>query len=213
MHNGLETELNELANAMKQLAPSGFMIGLEIKGHRPMAMRSTYPKDWIEHYERQGYALFDPVVHWGMKFSGVIRWKELESSGLRADQKIVLEQAGLFGLKYGVALAHGSMAKGSTARNMMGAARSDRDFRDGEIDVLKRRFQRALDSAKETVNLDEKVRDALRVMKDAQSFEEGGAKLLVSAATIRKRIEKARKVFGTKNTLQTVAQAIEYGLL
>ncbi|MEO0930451.1 MAG: autoinducer binding domain-containing protein, partial [Pseudomonadota bacterium] len=60
-----------------QLAPSGHYIALRIGFAFPMEEVNAFPEDWISHYTKQRFMLFDPIVRWAYSNTGTIRWSEI----------------------------------------------------------------------------------------------------------------------------------------
>ena len=60
-----------------QLASSGYYVALRIGFAFPMEEVNAFPQGWINHYTKQRYMLFDPVVKWAYTSIGAIRWSEL----------------------------------------------------------------------------------------------------------------------------------------
>ena len=48
--------------ALRQLAPSGFYVGLHIWFTSPLIVLESYPRAWIDYYSEQVYALRHPTV-------------------------------------------------------------------------------------------------------------------------------------------------------
>jgi len=121
---GLEFGLAKLS----ELAPAGYALGLHIRFASAQIMVQTYDPRWIEVYTNRGYRMCDPLVSWGFGTEGAIRWSELD----HPDPHRVMAQAAEFGLRFGVAVAHGP----TSSRSIGGFARIDREFSDSEIDVI-----------------------------------------------------------------------------
>mgnify|MGYP001800883816 FL=1 len=45
-----------------QLAPSGYYVALRIGFAFPMEEVNAFPSDWVSHYTKQRFMLFDQVV-------------------------------------------------------------------------------------------------------------------------------------------------------
>lgn len=76
-----------------QLAPSGHYVALRIGFAFPMEEVNALPPEWIEHYTKQRFALFDPVLRWAYSNTGAIRWSGFDID----DPKKVIAQAQTFG--------------------------------------------------------------------------------------------------------------------
>ena len=117
-----------------QLAPSGYYIALRIGFAFPMEEVNAFPEDWISHYTKQRFMLFDPVVRWAYGNTGTIRWSEVDID----DPKRVIAQAQTFGMRYGVTVS--LFDSGADAqRSFASFTRSDREYTDLEVKLLKDR--------------------------------------------------------------------------
>ena len=75
-----------------QLAPSGYYVALRIGFAFPMEEVNAFPAEWINHYTKQRFMLFDPVVRWAYSNVGTVRWSEIPID----DPKRIIAQAQTF---------------------------------------------------------------------------------------------------------------------
>lgn len=88
-------------------------------GYYPMVesivMSSTFPAEWHAEYDANGYIAIDPTVkHWWTSTNPIV-WRKVEySEGKTGDlERMVMEQARVFGLRSGISVpVHGSGAEG-----------------------------------------------------------------------------------------------------
>ena len=110
---------------LRALCDSGFALAIHIRLTRPGLMYQTYDQAWSDHYSENGYMLSDPVVHFGLTQTGMVRWDDL------ADQDLVgvLRKAREFGLFNGWTYALGP----ANSRTIAGMTRSDRAHDAAEV--------------------------------------------------------------------------------
>ena len=111
--------------------PAGFAIGLHLTYTTPRYLLHTYPGPWQEIYVREGFAIRDPTVHWGLANVGWIAWSDLRKD----DPDHILDLAADHGMRYGVSVAiseHGS-------RTIASFARPDRAYTAPEAEIVRDR--------------------------------------------------------------------------
>lgn len=101
---------------------------MHIRFTRPTILYQTYPSEWIRFYRENGFMLSDPVIRWGLRESGFIRWSDIQDE----DHAGVMEKAKDYGLKYGVAFTVGQPA----SRSITGLTKSSGDFSGAEVDEM-----------------------------------------------------------------------------
>lgn len=72
--------------------------------------------------------LSDPVVRWGLRESGFIRWSDIQDE----DHEGVMAHASAHGLKYGVTFTLGR----PTSRSITGLTKSTGEFSGAEVDEM-----------------------------------------------------------------------------
>ncbi len=125
-----EFDLPRALGAFKDRAASGYAMGLHIEFTTPSYFFQSYPRPWVEHYQKAGLLMNDPTVSWCFENTGVCRWSDLD------DPAGVLAKAADYGMRYGIVIA--TTTGGS--HSMSGFARPDREFTQQEIDDLVDRF-------------------------------------------------------------------------
>lgn len=149
-------EIRRILTSMQEVAPAGFAIAFHIQFTTPAFLFQTYPKEWINLYNKRGMVMQDPIVGFGFENNGTIRWSELAGN----DPAGVLPEANKFGLSYGMAC--GIEIDGS--RSVAGFARSDRELTDAEIDQLYGLVKELHTMTAEAKSVSPEVRDELRRM-------------------------------------------------
>jgi len=191
-----------------QLAPIGHYIALRIGFAFPMEEVNALPKDWVEHYTKQRFMLFDPVVRWAYANVGTTRWSDLAQD----DPKRVIAQAQTFGLRYGVSVA--VLDSGSDGqRSFASFVRGDREFTDLEIKLLHAFMMRRHNETAPPTNLTRAELEALAMVKDGKRLKEIAYELSVSEGAIKQRLKNAKLKLGAKTGTQAAALANQYGLI
>lgn len=190
------------------LSPSGHYIALRIGFAFPMEEINALPDDWVEHYTKQRFMLFDPMVRWAYTHTGYCRWSEFTLD----DPKRVIQQARSFGLRFGVTVA--VMDSGTTAqRSFANFTRPDREFTDLEVKLLHAYIMRRHNETAPPTNLTRAELEALRMVKDGQRLKEIAHVLGVSEGAVKQRLKNAKLKLGAKTGSQAAALANQYGLI
>jgi LuxR family transcriptional regulator len=190
---------------MALAAPAGYAVGLHIRYVSPLIMVNTYPEAWQEVYTAKVYGLRDPTLAWGLSHSGTRRWSQI---GL-LDPFGFLIEAAQYGLKYGMIASIGPMS----SRTIAGAARSDREFNDDEIEHIYRIVQRMHDLSEPPARLSRPQADALRCIAEGDRHAAAAARLGISESAFKARLTSARQKLMARTTAEAVQRAREYGLI
>ena len=197
----IDVELKNLAD----FAVSGYFIGLHIRFTSPLFTFQTYDQRWIDHYTENGYVLRDPMTAWGFSRTGWIRWSDpalLDPFGL-------FREAAQFGLNYGVTVACGPIK----SRTIASFARSDREFRDDEIDRIERKVLRLHDLSEPPEALTEAQIEALRMIAGGDRFAQAAEKLGISESALKARITTARNRLMARTTAEAIQRAKDNRLI
>ncbi|SEV97100.1 LuxR family transcriptional regulator [Aliiroseovarius sediminilitoris] len=198
---GLDQGLAKLSD----LAPKGYALGLHIRYASAHIMIQTYDPRWSQLYTEKGYMLADPMVFWGFGNEGTIRWSALDLP----DPHGILSQAAGFGLKYGVAVSHGSTA----SRTIGGFARDDREFTDAEIEIIHNLVVELHEKSTPPEQLTSAQRMALRLIAKGSRHAEAAALLGISESALKARLRSAREKLFVRTTAEAIQRAQEYNLL
>lgn len=120
---------HEIAKALDELATicdTGFAFALHIRFTRPNILYRTYPQAWIDRYSEKGMMIEDPVVLWGLRERGIVRWADLD------DPNGILAEAAQYGLKNGLTCSVGP----NSSRSISGFTRSSAPFTEAEAQYL-----------------------------------------------------------------------------
>lgn len=193
---------------LDQLAPSGHYIALRIGFAFPMEEVNALPPDWVAHYTKNRFALFDPVLRWSYANVGAIRWSAFDID----DPKRIIAQARTFGMRYGVTVS----VFDSTAdaqRSFASFTRPDREYTDLEMKLLQAFLMRRHKDTAPPTNLTKAELEALGMVKDGRRLKEIAYELNVSEGAVKQRLKNAKLKLGAKTGTQAAAMASQYGLI
>lgn len=191
-----------------QLAPAGHYIALRIGFAFPMEEVNELPLDWVEHYTKHRFMLFDPVVRWAYSHTGSCRWSELPLE----DPKRVIQQARSFGLRFGVTVS--VMDKSTNAqRSFASFVRGDREYSDLEVKLLQAFIMRRHNETAPPTNLTRAELEALSMVKNGKRLKEIAHELSVSEGAVKQRLKNAKLKLGAKTGTQAATLANQYGLI
>ncbi|WP_376875764.1 autoinducer binding domain-containing protein [Albirhodobacter sp. R86504] len=128
MNSNIPQHLQPLIDTLDQMSDAGLAIGLQMRFAHPVLLVSTYPTAWLEVYDAEGLMLHDPLIHWSMSNTGVIRWDDIQI----ADTKHVFARGREFGLNHGIACAVGPLS----CRSMAGFCRKNTPFSVQEMGTI-----------------------------------------------------------------------------
>ena len=186
---------------VRELAPSGFVLALNLRWVGPEFLHSEYPKAWREIYESKNYFMFDPVFYWTLTKTGRTRWSEVGFP----DPHGVSQKAKKYGLNFGAVFCQ----KVDGRRSFLATSRSDRELTEIEMDELQTLFEKWMKVVSERPVLTEGELDVLKALKSGQAQAEVGTALNIATATVKKRLRSIRKKFGAATTAEAVSIAVE----
>ncbi len=191
-----------------QLAPSGHYIALRIGFAFPMEEVNELPPEWVDHYTKQRFMLFDPVVRWAYSNVGTCRWSEIPLE----DPKRIIAQAQTFGMRYGVTVS--VFDSGQDGQRSFGSfTRSDREYTDLEVKLLRAFLTRRHNETAPPTNLTRAELEALGMVKDGKRLKEIAHELSVSEGAVKQRLKNAKLKLGAKTGTQAATLASQYGLI
>ena len=191
-----------------QLAPSGHYIALRIGFAFPLEEVNALPAAWVEHYTNHRFMLFDPIIRWSYSNVGACRWSEIPLD----DPKKVIAQAQTFGMRFGatVSVFDGGM---DAQRSFASFARSDREYTDLELKLLKAYLTRRHSEMAPPTNLTKAELEALSMVKDGKRLKEIAFELNVSEGAVKQRLKNAKLKLSAKTGTQAATLASQYGLI
>jgi len=191
-----------------QLAPSGHYIALRIGFAFPMEEVNELPAAWVEHYTKQRFALFDPVLRWAYTNVGAVRWSDFPID----DPKRVIAQAQTFGMRFGVTISVFDSTV-DAQRSFASFTRADREYSDLEVKLLQAYLTRRHNDTAPPTNLTKAELEALGMVKDGRRLKEIAFELSVSEGAVKQRLKNAKLKLGAKTGTQAAAMASQYGLI
>ena len=201
----LQSGIDHHTARLSQLAPSGYFLSLHIRLAVPLLNKQTYPQGWIDRYNQEAYALRDPIIAWGFSQTGTMRWSELAIP----DPFDFFGQAREFGMNYGFAVSCGSMK----SRTIASAARSEREFTDGEIGEFAQMVYHLHDVTQPPKALTEAQIEALRCIAEGDRHTAAAARLKISESALKARLSSARSSLLARTTAEAIQRARDYRLL
>lgn len=201
LRSGIELHTRQLST----LAPGGYFFALHIRFAMPLLNMQTYPKEWIERYTEEVYALRDPIIAWGFSTVGTARWSEIDIP----DPFDILGQAKEYGMSYGVAVACGPMK----SRTIASAARDDREFEDDEIAEIASIIRMLHKITEPPRSLTVAQVEALRLIAEGDRHAAAAAKLGISESALKARLLGARNSLLARTTAEAIQRAKDYRLL
>lgn len=198
---GLDYELRKLA----LIAPAGYFVGLHIRFTSPLLTFQTYDQAWLDHYTNNGYVLRDPMTAWGFSTTGHIRWSDdrlLDPFGL-------FKEAATYGLRFGVTVSCGPIS----SRTIASFARSDREFRDDEMETIANTVVRLHDITEPPENLSRAQIEALACVAKGMRHAAAANALGISESAFKARLNSARQKLLARTTAEALQRAKEYKLL
>lgn len=194
--------------AVTGLATSGFYIALRIGFASPVEEINRLRPDWVNHYTKQRFMMFDPVVRWVHANTGIIKWSQLEAD----DPRQILKQAQTFGMRFGVAVSvFDDNPQGH--RSFGYFARQDREFEAQEAEVLLDLVTKRHQAMAPPTNLTAAEIEALRLVKDGLRLKEVAHKLGVSEGAIKQRIKNAKAKLNANTSSQAATIAARHGIV
>ena len=191
-----------------QLAPSGYYVALRIGFAFPMEEVNEFPPDWVLHYTRHRFMLFDPVVKWAYSNVGMIRWSEIPIE----DPKKIVAQAQTFGMRYGITVSVFD-SNADAQRSFASFTRPDREYTDLEVKLLQAYLTRRHNETAPPTNITNAELEALGMVKDGLRLKEIAFRLNVSEGAVKQRLKNAKLKLGAKTGSQAAALANQYGLI
>lgn len=201
MKLGIDVELHHLS----LLAPAGYFVGLHIRFTAPLFTFQTYDQAWIDHYTENGFVLRDPMTAWGFSTTGTIRW----SDPRLPDPFGLFDVARGFGLNHGVTIACGPIK----SRTIASFARSDREYKDAEIETITAIVHRLHDMTEPPEQLTKAQVEALRCIAGGDRFAAAAVKLGISESALKARITSARVRLMARTTAEAIQRAKDFRLI
>lgn len=190
---------------LDELAPLGYNAGLHIRFARPLYFRSTYAPEWQEEYNKNQYALRDPLVFWGISKTGRTRWSEITLP----DPFGVMAKARAHRLLFGAVISCGKL----TSRTIVGISRDDREFSDAEMDDVADITEGLHQVAEPPTDLAVGDLEALRIMDILEDTSRAARKIGIPEDALLARLASAQVRLGAQTTAEAIRLAKDYRLI
>lgn len=197
--------LTVLLEQLGAIAPMGYTVGLHIRFATPLVYKSSYPAAWVEQYNSQSYYLRDPLVFWGVGVEGTTRWSAIPLP----DPFNVMKKAAAHGLRYGAVSSYGPI----TSRSIVGIARADREFTDGELETLREATVQLHIEARPPSDLTRAQIEALRCLAEGDRHAAAADKLGITESALKARLKSARIRLEARTTSEAIRKLREFRLL
>ncbi|MGR3591471.1 MAG: helix-turn-helix transcriptional regulator [Limimaricola soesokkakensis] len=194
-------------DALADLAPAGFFLGLHVRFIFPTIRVSTLPKSWIERHTCKPFFLDAPASRWSLENEGAIRWSALADHDPLKSSSLTAEHDTPYG---GVVAYHAA----DELRSYGLFFRGDREYLDTELAHL---FELVVEHhdrlATPPAVLTKAELLVLRCMKEGKRLKQISYDLDVSQSAVKQRLRNARRKLGARSGSQAVAMAAKLGLL
>lgn len=195
----------EELQALRDVAPAGFILAFNMTFRGPEHMHTEYPDGWRAEYEEKNYFAGDPILLWTLMSTGYKRWSEIDKVDIRG----ILKKAMKYGLNYGTVFA----VKRGRKRSFLTVARPDRELTDAENGLLDAKFTLWCELVTNRASLSLKEIEVLRLFRDGYAQREIAEALSISEATVKQRALKCMSKLQSTTRTQAVAVAMTRGYL
>lgn len=192
-------------------------------GEVQQVILSAYPKTWIQHYLKQGYASIDPVIEAAYRQPTPVFWRaELFDTPAR---RTLWQEAGDASMQHGVTVP---VAAGSNEVALLSAAGSARPGADlptdddtiahlyllaAHVHAAVRALIDPATARREPVALSSRERECLSCWVTGKTAEAIAQQLAVSPRTVRFHLENAKQKLGARNRTEALSKALAMGLV
>ncbi len=194
-------------------------LNLSSRYPRPV-YETTYPSNWTEHYDTQGYVRLDPVVVEGRRSLVPFRWAPvLERQPINEQQRQIFDEAADFAIHDGLAIPmHGL----GTDFAMFNIAFDGRDYRDigpgvvHQLHLIAMYYHAAIERASAGdpgVQLTKRETECLLWVSRGKTAWETSQILHIAESTVVTHIEKAKIKLCANTRHYAAVKAIMLGLI
>lgn len=166
---------------------------------------TTYPKEWVDQYEKDILYVGDPTVLWAFLNEGHKRWSAIRMP----DARRVFKKARAYGLVYGAIFS----LTINDQKSILGVAHPEREFTDGEIERMGREFRGAVERFSSHNELTPAEIEVLQCLAHDFNVNEAAIKLGISVTSAKQRLSRARARLGCKNTTRALVLAAQRKLI
>ena len=191
--------------SLQKFGTTGYAVMLHLRGLSCRMVERTYPQEWVEHYNANGYALRDPIVGWCLEHEGVARWSNPDLP----DPYGIMKRAAEFGLGYGAAVSIGPR----NCRSIINIARSDRELSEEELrefEQLSLNIHRALPLE---IELTVKQIEAIECVAAGMRMKQAAAFIGISDSALKFRFRAIREKLSARTNAEAIQRAKDYDLI
>lgn len=197
--------LNQSVRGLQKIGPVGYAVMLHLRGLSCRMFDRTYPQEWVEHYNANGYALRDPIVGWCIEHVGILRWSD---PGLPDPYDIMGKAAG-FGLRYGAAVSLGPRS----CRSIVSVARADRELLPEELEELEKLSQHLHQLLPRELELTAKQIEAIECVAAGMRMKQAAAFIGISDSALKFRFRAIREKLSARTNAEAIQRAKDYDLI
>ncbi len=166
---------------------------------------TTYPREWVDQYEKDNLYVGDPTVLWAFLNEGCKRWSAIRMP----DARRVFKKARTFGLTYGAIFA----ITVNDQKSILGVAHPERELTDEEIERIDREFRAAVGRFSSHSELTPAEIEVLQCLAHDFNVNEAALKLGISVTSAKQRLSRARTRLGCNSTARALVLATQRKLI
>lgn len=208
----LVIDIGDIEGRIWKISPMGYVLAINAQARAPEYFKITYPALWAWNYHTRAYAEFDPAILWCHLNVGSIRWSQIDLHTLSRAGDFVRDEAKQFGLNFGGSASTRKGGREHSSGALIGA-RSDREFTSDELDELLDILDTIVDAVPSKSGLSALELQTLHDLASGLTHRNIADLRGINAATVKKRLERARLALGARNAVQAVAVAASLGLI
>ncbi|WP_107495550.1 autoinducer binding domain-containing protein [Thalassobius sp. I31.1] len=184
--------------------PQGYAAGFNFEGGAPEFMDITFPESWSAEYQRDGLAMIDPVVMWGMEHQGHKNWSELRQLGYPTE---IFSKASKYGMRNGTVIS----VLHRNCRSIIGITHKDETAPDELIKSTYGWLTLISERLPSNVTLPGKTQQYLQLAADDLNEHEMADQIGITIQAIRKRRKTVLKQYGVKTVPAALRIALQRG--
>lgn len=192
--------------ALRELAPTGWIMGFNLTYQGPEHLYNAYPERWRDIYQERNYFFSDPIARWTVENEGWTRWSAVPQTALDMP---FMHAAKQFHLNYGVAIS----SKTDLKRSFLTLSHPTREFTDAEIVSVATKFENWTNLILNRASLSIGEIEVLSCLRDGLGQHAIAERLGIAEATVKQRAQKACSKLGAKTRTQAVAIAVSRNYL
>lgn len=182
----------------------------------------NFPNDWVDHYFKNDYQSFDPIMQLSPHSSEILEWDQLIQHGqLTCKQKRLMLESREAGLNNGISIP----IHGPNGESYVASLATELTVRDGRRDLTNlqiaacqfhiaySRLCRQIEARIDRVRLTDRERECLMWTARGKSAWAISKIIGVSEHTVNFHLKSVMRKLKTANRIQAVALAVRLGLI